>query len=326
MKEIVDSYDRFLTKFNINKDELYQFGISETILPPIDLVAKRWDELKNRIYNNGTVRIRGYGRDAKGTDLYIGLYRYLFENTNVKKDSSNNAEPQKIISQLTGYKRNTDLFNYQVSHIFGKTKNLFLFEAPWNIAFVPKLIDPFTGHETKGVWPKEYQKLFLEYASGIYGKFIEEYNQIISRDVIIEGISAYIDTLKSQDSISRDILLQFEKDVRNELSVIDVYGNNDNKVQATNIPPTDISIGNIIEKKEESQDVYNILLRLKHEYKRSWVQLRNGCLDLIGVSVVFTTQPIKNTSRAFARKVQNVTGLSFEELLQILDEKKLGIK
>ncbi|AET69328.1 hypothetical protein Desor_3879 [Desulfosporosinus orientis DSM 765] len=98
-----------MARFNIDKDEMYQFGITETILPPIDLVAQNWEEVKKRIFNN----------------------------TNVKKDATNSVEPQKIISRLTGYKRNTNLFNYQVSHIFGKTKNIFLFEAPWNIALVP---------------------------------------------------------------------------------------------------------------------------------------------------------------------------------------------
>ena len=134
----MDSYERFMTRFNIDKYELYEFGINETILPPIDLVAENWENLKKRIFNNGKVSIRGYGRDAKGTALYLGLYKNLFNNGNVKKDATNNVEPQKIISRLTGYKRNINLLNYQVSHIFGRTKNIFLFEAPWNIAFIPK--------------------------------------------------------------------------------------------------------------------------------------------------------------------------------------------
>ena len=210
-----------MAKFNINKEDLYQFGISETILPPIDLVAQNWEDLKKRIFNNGDVKIRGYGRDAKGTEFYLGLYKHLFNNTNVKKDATNNIEPQKIISRLTGYKRNRNLFNYQVSHIFGKTKNIFLFEAPWNIALVPKLIDPFTGHETKGVWPIEYQEKFYSYSSEIYKEFIEEYNHLISDTNIIEGITDYIDNIKKQTAMSKEVL-QFERDVIGELSIIEI--------------------------------------------------------------------------------------------------------
>jgi hypothetical protein len=219
MLDIKDSYQNFFETFNINKDELYEFGIRETILPPIDQVTLIWEELKKKIINNEKVTIRGYGRDAKGTNMYTDLYKHLFNNENVQKDPTNNAVPQKIISQLTGYKRNVNLFNYQVSHIYGKTKNIFLFEAPWNIAFVPKIIDPFTGHETKGLWPEEYQARFIEFATDRYINFIDEYNELISSPEIVQGILEYINNLKRFEGETKRIL-QFEKDVMLELSPI----------------------------------------------------------------------------------------------------------
>lgn len=217
--KVMDSYERFMNNFNINKDDFYRFGINETILPPKNLVEQNWEDLKKRIFDNGPVKIRGYGRDAKGTQLYIGLYNHLFNNKNITKDPTNNAEPLKIITQLTGYKRNKNLFNYQVSHIFGKTKNIFLFEAPWNIAFVPKLFDPFTGHEAKGIWPVEYQERFLNHVNIIYKEFIDEYNQLISDKAISNRTSEYILNLKKQKGVTKEVL-QFEKDVREELSTI----------------------------------------------------------------------------------------------------------
>lgn len=222
MSEILDSYERFIKTFKINKEELYEFGISETILPPIELVSQYWEDLKKRIFNNGVVTIRGYGRDAKGTSLYFGLYKHIMNNENIKKDATNNNGPQRIISKLTGYKRNVNLFNYQVSHIFGKTKNIFLFEAPWNIAFVPKIIDPFTGHETMGIWPKEYQVKFSTYASEIYGEFINDYNQLVTEANIVDGILEYISELKNQLGMTMEVL-RFEKDVQVELSTIGMY-------------------------------------------------------------------------------------------------------
>lgn len=222
MKPIIDSYDKFINQFNISKNELYDFGIKETILPPIDLVTQFWEDLKKRVFNNGVVRIRGYGRDAKGTKLYIDLYKHLLNNENVKKDDTNNIIPKRIIFSLTGYKHNKNLYNYQVSHIFGKTKNILLFEAPWNIALVPKIIDPFTGHETKGIWPKEYQNKFISYARGIYSEFIDDYNKLIRRDDIVKGISEYIDSLKNDEGLTKKVI-QFEKDALSELSPINNY-------------------------------------------------------------------------------------------------------
>jgi len=76
---------------------------------------------------------------------------------------------------------------------------------------------------------------------------------------------------------------------------------------------------------EEEGTPYDTLLKLKHSMNRSWVQLRKGCLDLLGQPVEFTTQPVKNTSRAFAKKASEETGLTYRQLLDLLDDKELGL-
>ncbi len=214
----MDSYQKFIDKFHIAKEDLYEFGLTETIFPPIELIEPNWELLKSKIFSNQSVYIRGYGRDAQGTQLYIDLYNYIFNNSHVTKDPTNNLKAQNLISKLTGYKRNTDLLNYQVSHIFSRTKNIFLFECPWNIVFVPKIIDPFTGHETKGIWPEEYQKLFLEHVKKRYQKFIDDYNQIITSFTVADKIDSYIKTLP--DSINTKTIEQFRQDSLNELSTL----------------------------------------------------------------------------------------------------------
>lgn len=157
----MDSYIKFFQNFGIDINSAFSWGIENTIFPSMDIVEKAWRELLAKITNNQTVYIRGYGRDAHATHLYFDFYKYLFNNECVKKDPTNNAIPQRNIEKFTGLKRNRDIFNYQVSHIFGRTKNIFLFEAPWNIAYVPKIMDPFTGHEAKGDLPLKYQAMFL---------------------------------------------------------------------------------------------------------------------------------------------------------------------
>lgn len=213
-----DSYQVFLDAFNIEKDDLYQWGISSTIFPELDAVAKAWEDLKKRIFSNQTVYIRGYGRDAHGTQLYKDLYKYLFGNENVIKDPTNNAVPHRHIQNLTGFRRNKDVYNYQVSHIWGRTKNVFMFEAPWNICYTPKLIDPFTGHETKGAWPKEYQKKFVDYAYNRYKEFIDDYNKLLIKYNIHNKIDRYLQRIKS--SISQGEFAQFERDVYSEFAPI----------------------------------------------------------------------------------------------------------
>ena len=197
---------------------MFEWGIEATIFPPVEKVSQEWEILKTKVLTNKSVYIRGYGRDGHGTQLYKDLYKFLFNNECVEKDPTNNAIPQKCIYRLTGLKRNLDIYNYQVSHIWGRTKNVFLFEAPWNMCYTPKIMDPFTGHETKGSWPEDYQRLFLEKAYERYKPFVEDYNRLIIDFGIEDMISQYISKMKG--IIPDKELNQFEKDVRSEFKPI----------------------------------------------------------------------------------------------------------
>lgn len=218
VKSIIDSYQEFLTSFGIDKKSFFEWGISSTIFPSAEKVALEWDSLKKRIFTNQKVYIRGYGRDAQRTQLYKDLYAELFNNFHVVKDPSNNTIPHKLMQHMTGLKRNNNIYNYQVSHIWGNTKNIFMFEAPWNICYMPKIMDPFTGHETQGLWPAEYQKLFITKASKLYKPFIDEYNQLLITLDIENRLQEYILSLNS--IIPPKILKQFSKDATKELSSI----------------------------------------------------------------------------------------------------------
>ena len=214
----MDSYQEFITHFNIDKEKLFEWGISSTIFPSIDKVTAEWENLKYRIFHNEVVYIRKYGPNSRKTKLYIDFYVEFMHNTNVRVDVGNNTIPHKVIQRTTGMKRNKDLYNYQVSHIWGHTKNVFLFEAPWNMCYTPKIMDPFTGHETKGIWPKEYQRRFYQKATDVYRPFVEEYNQIMKELNAEKRLQEYIVSLNG--SVPEGDLLQFAKDSAEQFTPI----------------------------------------------------------------------------------------------------------
>ena len=191
LKNSRDSYYGFMNHFGIKPKALFEWGMKAIIFPPEEMVEAEWEALKKRIINNEEVIIRGYGRDARKTKLYIDFYKYLLHNDHIKKDPTNNNAPQSIIRKMTGLTRNKDIYNYQVSHIWGHTKNVFMFEAPWNICYTPKIIDPFTGHESKGDLPEEFQEYFLKYAQKKYKKYIKDYNRIIESYNISVSLDAF---------------------------------------------------------------------------------------------------------------------------------------
>lgn len=213
-----DGYLDFFNYFEISDDEFIEYGLNSTIVADKEKTFSSWNILKNNIVSNKEVFIRGYGRDSKGTDLYLELYRDIFRNENIKKDPTNNSKPTKIIQELTGIKKNKDIINYQVSHVFGKTKNPYLFTAAWNIIYIPKIFDPFTGHESKGKLKEKFIKKLQEKIYSEYGELIEDYNEIISKLDIVKNL----ENIRNKLNINTDVFLQLRKDCLSEFEQINI--------------------------------------------------------------------------------------------------------
>ena len=79
-------------------------------------------------------------------------------------------------------------------------------------------MDPFTGHETKGTWPQEYQQLFLSKALDLYRPFIDDYNNLIMNLDVAAKIGRYVQ--EKRGIIPDKDLLPFEKDAINEFQLL----------------------------------------------------------------------------------------------------------
>lgn len=217
-----DSYLGFLKTFKIGEKDFFDWGIKNAIFPNAKEIRKGWDELIDRVTNGSNpVYIRGYGRDAKNTELYINMYKELFPLAIVVKDGTNNAKPKSNLEKMTNLKRNENIFNYQISHIFGNTKNLFLFEAPWNICYLPKLMDPLSGHEAKGILPQKFQTMFQKRLSLKYKKYIVEYHSLLIKYDVKNKMILHFTKLKSSsryksDKDYKNTVDQFERDAYTE--------------------------------------------------------------------------------------------------------------
>lgn len=226
-----DSYEVFFNHFNIKFSDLITFGIEyDTVFPVPNEIRNDWNNLIKNIENNGDVYIRGYGRDAHGTNLYKELYRILLNNDNIKKDSTNNAKPTQLLQKITNYSKsiNNDnglkekISNYQVTHIFGRTKNPFLFTAPWNIVWKSKILDPFTGHESKGEYTDLYKAAFLDKAKDLYADYIKEYNNFTMLYFSDDKLNDAFEIMKIKSNVDSKSFDKFIADAKRELSTIDL--------------------------------------------------------------------------------------------------------
>ena len=222
-----DSYIRFFSEGYISKEDFFDFGLKETIYAPYEKAELEWTLLKSRIHNNKQVFIRGFGRDANGTHLFQELYARLLGNNNVIKDPTNNAEPTKLIRDLTGYSKTKNskyelIRNYQISHIFGRTKNVYAFTAPWNIVYMPKMLDPFTGHEAKGEMIDEYTLLFQKQGYKQFAGLIEDFNEIITSPRFVENLNRCLQELSDDSSFEMKDIEKLKNAVYSEFKPIEV--------------------------------------------------------------------------------------------------------
>jgi hypothetical protein len=188
--QIRDAYAQFFELFS--KEDFFDFGFKNIITVDKEVVGHEWQRLIDRInQSSDDLYVRNFGRNGNENDNLAKLYKEVF-NININFDPTNNAKPKQLLQNLTGHVINKTIFNYQISHVFGNTKNVYCFTAPWNIIFIPKIIDPFTGHEAKGNYVDEFQKIFKR---NVYEKFREEileYNEIIRK--MFPEIKIWIDS------------------------------------------------------------------------------------------------------------------------------------
>ena len=219
-----DSYLNFLKTFKISDNDFIEYGLKDIIFIPKDKANIEWEILKKKVYSNQEVYIRGMGRDAASTKYMFEIHNSLFGNSNIKKDPSNNTHPTKILENLTGFSKrkskNTNLIsNYQVSHIFGHTKNALMFMAPWNIVYIPKLFDPFSGHESKGELTQIFSTKLKEITYEKFKEDIGDYNSIVNTPKFIDNLNLSIKNLKSNNSEVSDKLLKSIKDEFSEVKI-----------------------------------------------------------------------------------------------------------
>ncbi len=181
-----------------------------------DLLKEKNERKQHKLF------VRGIG-NKQDIALLQELYNEMFDGAiQLAVDKNKNSNPKGVIAAVTGYvkvdstKRNAKnkkrykvVYNYQVSHIWGHTNNPLLFIAPWNICYLSKILDPFSGHEATGILPKQFSAWLKELFFNRYKKDIEVYNDFLSKyqnngKSIAEMVQSFFER-KEQEMINGNI-------------------------------------------------------------------------------------------------------------------------
>lgn len=200
----IDGYEQFF-EF-VNKESFFTFGLKNIITINEDDASKEWKSLVERVRNKDKeLYVRDFGRQGRGNEVLSKMYNEVL-GIQVKYDPTNNNRPAVLLERLTNLKRNKTIFNYQVSHVFGRTKNVFCFVAPWNIVFIPKILDPFTGHEAKGDFVEDFTKRFQERIRKFFKDQIEEANKEMDkvRLEIVKWLAINVSDARMESAILKE--------------------------------------------------------------------------------------------------------------------------
>ena len=180
-KDVVNSYVEVMCALSrkigktIEPKDLFEAGLDQIKL--INDANNEWKSLVENVFDTNSTKevyVRSHGRNGGGSDKLCDVLEYVFGRT-FSIDKSNNAEPKRILKRAFN---DIDCQDYQISHIFEeRTNNPLLFGAPWMICYTPKIIDPFTGHESQG-FPM-FREAFVNKVYSHNEAFINEYNKIV---------------------------------------------------------------------------------------------------------------------------------------------------
>ena len=206
MDKILDGYKQFF-EF-VKKEDFFEFGLKNIITIDKEVASVLWKKLLNDINNKSEdIYIRSFGRNGRRDNSFLNLYMAIL-GIEINFDPTNNLKPTQLMENNTIYKKSKNISNYQVSHVFGNTKNVYCFTAPWNIVYIPKIVDPFTGHEVKREYADEFKKLFQGFIIQRFNTEIEEYNKIMEK--LYPEIKEWVDE-NIIEKERKDILKEFKK-------------------------------------------------------------------------------------------------------------------
>ena len=184
----IDSYALLFRHFKdktLTPDEFYKFGIENSFFADrvvdIKRVEEQFEDLisilkdgpaaQKQLKRKADLFIRRYSDSDGKSQWMLEVYNRVFPRVKIGIDKNSvpktkicNITKCQLFSKSRKFHRINDrtlLINYQCSHVMDdRTKNPILFEAVWNVVLTPKMLDPLTGHETLGCWPRDFQRIF----------------------------------------------------------------------------------------------------------------------------------------------------------------------
>lgn len=183
---ILNSYEEVIRAYGITIERFYEVGIEMCLFAEREEAMKDWLNLKARFLreNKEGLTLRMVVHEHALREFYHKLFRL-----ELVKDPDGNQAPNTALCRLLGI---TKPANYTCVHVFGGTNNPLLFNALFNVCYIPAIYAPLTTDNRYKMTPlhRGFRERFMARVYELYGDIIAEYNDFIREQRIMEKIES----------------------------------------------------------------------------------------------------------------------------------------
>ena len=120
-------------------------------------------------------------------EYWLRRFYYDLFRLELVKDPDGNQAPNVALCKLLGIAKPA---NYTCIHVFGGTNNPILFNALFNVCYIPAIYAPLTVDNKHKMTPihEGFRRRFMARVQELYGDIIAEYNTFLQEQRVMERI------------------------------------------------------------------------------------------------------------------------------------------
>ncbi|MCH5284833.1 MAG: hypothetical protein J1E42_04455 [Akkermansiaceae bacterium] len=171
----LNSYEEVIQEYGITVERFYEVGLKMCLFAPRDEAVRDWQMLKEQFVSR---RKPGMAMRMVVHEYYLRRFYYDIFRLELEKDPDGNQTPNKTLCRLLGIRKPA---NYVCTHIFGGTNNPLLFNALFNVCYIPAIYAPLTSDNRHKMTKlhEGFRRRFMDCVYELFGDIIAEYNKFL---------------------------------------------------------------------------------------------------------------------------------------------------
>ena len=182
---VLNSYEEVIQEYGITEERFYEVGIKMCLFVTREEAMRDWRKLREKFL---TRERPGLTMRMVVHEQWLRVFYHELFRLELVKDPDGNQAPNIALCELLGIRKPD---NYVCAHIFGGTNNPLLFNALFNVCYIPAIYAPLTSDNRHKMTRlhRGFRRMFLEKVEALYGDIIAEYDEFLRELRVAERIA-----------------------------------------------------------------------------------------------------------------------------------------